>query len=714
MTEKKAKQKVPPNRDVGVKHSPTISEKLAVTLSIIRKEEAVSTVRTLRQWPRHAMAAFGRVALTLILVATMSTVIPDGQVTAANAPAEESLNGAVVSISSVLNRSRVLDIPGNSKKADVRPILWDNKYTPNQRFKLISDGNGYYVIQNINSGLVFDVSGGRMANGATVIQWPSHGGENQKWKLIANDNGSYTIASKKNTNFCIDLPAGSSAKNTQPILYARSVNKASQQFCFDAASSSSLNGKTYAIASNVASNRFVDINGASKGDGASAILWTAHGGNNQKFKFTYNAKTGYYLITSTHSGRALDVKGASTSQGARVIQWGSHGDYNQQWLLLSVGGEQYAIRSASSGMALDVSGGSTSTGASLIVWPYHGGVNQKWTLSYPATSYTVTFNPNGGTVSPASVTRMSGVAIGTLPIPTRTGYTFEGWYTAAAGGANITANTKVTKSVVYYAHWASTEYRVVHHPAEYRVVRQKVETKRIDTGYAVNYNEGYVAANGTVRSDGDGWMEIKASDTGVLLEYGLHITQTKSWADSRGISWEPDPALGYPVSWSGGYGIDIVEDDFEPYSWGTGYDPWGNYIGDEGMAYAFRYELVKKAWDEKVPATKPITYHEALYDYGNHIGEANEDTGMSTIAFKVSITEPLYKKVTLYEEKHNWAPSVLSTELRDLITQNLLLKQDLRAEWEETTIDIPYTPYVVEGIYQISDGAVKIRDAYWG
>jgi len=68
-------------------------------------------------------------------------------------------------------------------------------------------------------------------------------------------------------------------------------------------------------------------------------------------------------------------------------------------------------------------------------------------------SRTVTFNANGGSVSPTSRTVAGGSAVGTLPTPTRTGYSFAGWWTAANGGAQVTATTVVRANVTYYAHW---------------------------------------------------------------------------------------------------------------------------------------------------------------------------------------------------------------------------------------------------------------------
>lgn len=75
-------------------------------------------------------------------------------------------------------------------------------------------------------------------------------------------------------------------------------------------------------------------------------------------------------------------------------------------------------------------------------------------------SYTVTWNPNGGTVDPTSTTKTHGSTLGTLPTPTRADakytYTFKGWFTATTGGTQISASTTVTGNVTYYAQWTAT------------------------------------------------------------------------------------------------------------------------------------------------------------------------------------------------------------------------------------------------------------------
>lgn len=82
-------------------------------------------------------------------------------------------------------------------------------------------------------------------------------------------------------------------------------------------------------------------------------------------------------------------------------------------------------------------------------------------------SFTTTFNANGGTCSTASKSVIYGNTYGTLPTPTRTGYNFDGWYTAATGGTKVTSSTTVaaTGNHTLYAHWSckhsTTELRNV-------------------------------------------------------------------------------------------------------------------------------------------------------------------------------------------------------------------------------------------------------------
>ncbi len=68
---------------------------------------------------------------------------------------------------------------------------------------------------------------------------------------------------------------------------------------------------------------------------------------------------------------------------------------------------------------------------------------------------TVTLNPNGGScVETNAYVSADGTAV-SLPTPTREGYAFLGWYTAASGGTKITSSYKFTANCTIYAQWKS-------------------------------------------------------------------------------------------------------------------------------------------------------------------------------------------------------------------------------------------------------------------
>ncbi|MGN1307641.1 MAG: S-layer homology domain-containing protein [Faecousia sp.] len=76
--------------------------------------------------------------------------------------------------------------------------------------------------------------------------------------------------------------------------------------------------------------------------------------------------------------------------------------------------------------------------------------------SVPAAKYTITFDPNGGTLTTGSHSATETDEYGTLnyfSAATREGYSFDGWYTEAAGGEKVTSYTKFTADAIVYAHW---------------------------------------------------------------------------------------------------------------------------------------------------------------------------------------------------------------------------------------------------------------------
>lgn len=67
--------------------------------------------------------------------------------------------------------------------------------------------------------------------------------------------------------------------------------------------------------------------------------------------------------------------------------------------------------------------------------------------------YRLTFNANGGTVSEKERQLSGNSAYGQLPSATRDYYSFDGWYTSANGGSQVSASTVISAHTTIYAHW---------------------------------------------------------------------------------------------------------------------------------------------------------------------------------------------------------------------------------------------------------------------
>ena len=74
------------------------------------------------------------------------------------------------------------------------------------------------------------------------------------------------------------------------------------------------------------------------------------------------------------------------------------------------------------------------------------------------TFVTVTLDAGEGTVDGATLRVLPGNGVGTLPTPTRDGYDFIGWFTAATGGDEVAAETVVAGDMTLYAQWQEIAY----------------------------------------------------------------------------------------------------------------------------------------------------------------------------------------------------------------------------------------------------------------
>lgn len=81
--------------------------------------------------------------------------------------------------------------------------------------------------------------------------------------------------------------------------------------------------------------------------------------------------------------------------------------------------------------------------------------------------HTITLDPNGGTLPKGqeTLTLERDGYVSVLPIPTRAGYTFAGWFVDSACATLFTDTTLVDRNLTLYAGWDIVSGGHVHRPA---------------------------------------------------------------------------------------------------------------------------------------------------------------------------------------------------------------------------------------------------------
>lgn len=124
--------------------------------------------------------------------------------------------------------------------------------------------------------------------------------------------------------------------------------------------------------------------------------------------------------------------------------------------------------------------------------------------------YTVTFDANGGTVAPLNAATNANGKLTSLPTPAIAGrYAFNGWYTAAIGGTQVTLDTVYTENTTIFAQWtyiaggSGTSYYIVKFNTDggNKIDNQRIRKNRTVTEPTTPAKDGFKF---------DGWYTDRA------------------------------------------------------------------------------------------------------------------------------------------------------------------------------------------------------------
>jgi hypothetical protein len=113
--------------------------------------------------------------------------------------------------------------------------------------------------------------------------------------------------------------------------------------------------------------------------GTQMIQYTANGGSNQKWQFTFQS-SGYYTIRNVYSQLYLTDPGNSTAPGNKLEQMSATSNNSQLWSL-SASGSGYVIHNVGGGLVIDDPGFSSTKGKGIQLYTANGGSNQTWMVT---------------------------------------------------------------------------------------------------------------------------------------------------------------------------------------------------------------------------------------------------------------------------------------------------------------------------------------------
>ena len=325
-------------------------------------------------------------------------------------------------IKSAINDKFVLDIEDASKANVANLQIYQSNGTNAQKFKVKYLNNGYYTIESVNSGKVLDVDDAKKTQGTNVQQYDSNNTDAQKWTIKKNSDGTYSLVSKCN-NLYMDVKDGIASNSRNVQVYGENGTKA-QKFKFEKVADSinycekaekTISDGTYTIKSAINDKFVLDIDNASKSNGANVQIYQSNGTNAQKFKVKY-LNNGYYTIESVNSGKVLDVDNAGKNQGTNVQQYGANNTDAQKWIIAKNTDGTYSIVSKCNNLYLDVKDGIASSGKNIQVYGENGTRAQKFKFEV------VTNNSESNNVKPQKT-----IADGTYTIKSslNTKYVFD-------------------------------------------------------------------------------------------------------------------------------------------------------------------------------------------------------------------------------------------------------------------------------------------------
>ncbi len=271
-------------------------------------------------------------------------------------------------ISPVADSSLCVDIFNASSDNGAKSLLYNKNSNLNQLFKLEYQ-NGFYRLISASSGKALELKDGSVIPGVPAQQKTISDSMSQKWKITKNQDGSYSFVCAAN-----GLMLGSAEVGSDVALSGRDGGAGENtSFCLTKRTDLLKEG-IFKIAYGKDQGKVVDIDNASRADGANALIYGSNSNLNQKWKVKLvSGMENAYTFESLCSGKYLSVSGSNVVQSSF-----GDGSREQMWMPVDIDAGAVVLQNVATGKVLDVEGGSGSNGTNVQVYERNNSSAQKF------------------------------------------------------------------------------------------------------------------------------------------------------------------------------------------------------------------------------------------------------------------------------------------------------------------------------------------------
>lgn len=229
-------------------------------------------------------------------------------------------NGGVLGLDGIysiksVHSGKYLDVYKGRADDGTNVQQWSGNGNASQKFKLVSDGNGYYTIYTgaSNYKSCLDVYAWSRDNGANINQWSSHGGDCQKFQFVKIGD-AYAIKTKiSNCYSCLDVYNWSTSNGGNIAQWEYWGGNCQLWYLESVSDSSSSSGSSDSSSGDSYTSLFWGNNYANAWEQAVSVMTSKNGGSFDAYNIKSN---GYFYVEYSGSQNQVEFVLQSWSGGA--------------------------------------------------------------------------------------------------------------------------------------------------------------------------------------------------------------------------------------------------------------------------------------------------------------------------------------------------------------------------------------------------------------